>query len=67
MNYDSWLEKPYADAAERSEEYERFCESYDLDPDEDNEREFEDYLDAMNEPDPDDARDAWLDARDYDD
>jgi hypothetical protein len=33
--YDAWLERPYQEAAERGEQYERTAELHDLDPDTD--------------------------------
>lgn len=39
--YDRWLEAPYVEAAQREADYERWCESQDLDPSEDHWDEFD--------------------------
>lgn len=34
--YDRWLEAPYVDAAQQEAHFEAFCESNDVDPNDDN-------------------------------
>lgn len=45
--YDAWLERPYVEAAEQAEAYEKYVEDNDLDPDEDWSAEFERYMDDL--------------------
>lgn len=64
--YDAWLERPYVEAAEQSDAYVAWAEANGLDPEDDLVVEsYEKYL--ANEydegPDPDDARDDWLESR----
>lgn len=67
MSYDSWLEAPYTEAAERGAEWEAFCDAQDYDYDvEGKDSEFDEWVEARYEPDPDEARDRWLEDR-YDD
>ena len=33
MGYDTWLEKPYQEAAEKSDRFEKWCEDNDVHPD----------------------------------
>jgi hypothetical protein len=64
MSYDSWLERPYVEAAERGEQWEAFCDANDYEYDvEDKDAEFDQWVEGMNEPDPDDERDRWLESR----
>jgi hypothetical protein len=66
--FDRWLEKPYTDQAALEEEYEKFCETNDLDFDDESSRQaFQEWLDSQEEigPDPDDERDRiWEDEQD---
>ncbi len=64
-NYDAWLERPYVEAAEQAERFEAWCESEDIDSDQDDawdlyEEAMAD-LDEYGGPDPDDERDMQWD------
>lgn len=50
--YDEWLEAPYVNAAREQDNYERWCEANDLDPEDDNWGAYEDFLEDQ-QPDPD--------------
>lgn len=68
-NYDSWLERSYQRRCAEDDAFMEFCDEYDIDPnDDDSLDQWEDYKEAMSEPDPDDLRDQMLDREwDYDD
>ena len=62
-NYDAWLEAPYQQRYAEDDAYFDFCESRGLDPEDDNEAAWEDYKEAMSEPDPDLAYDLWRESQ----
>lgn len=49
MSYDAWLERPYQERAAESDAYVSWCESNDLDPDDDHWDAFRDAMDQARE------------------
>jgi hypothetical protein len=47
--YDDWLERPIQEMYETSDAYVEFCETHDLDPDEDNWTAFHEYEEGLRE------------------
>lgn len=66
-NYDAWLEAPYQRMYAEGDAYADFCDEHDLEYGSDEaEAAWEDYREAMSEPDPDAAYDQWREDRDLD-